>query len=139
MTRIRYSHLNVGAFYYIIDNFSCSSAVTFQKIWTSPPHFDPQEHYFQTGMSGHVFNFLWEVSIASATQPLCPYYVPTYFYLQLKVKINSRFGAQSFTYCIGPNTTALSIITAPRVNLNATAPKLLNLNNTTASWLKQHK
>ena len=36
--------LNFGAFYYIIHNFSCSSAETFQKNWTSPPHFEPQEH-----------------------------------------------------------------------------------------------
>ena len=38
-----------------------------------------------------------------------------------------------FDYRIGANTTALSIITAPRVNSNARAPRLLNLNNTTAS------
>ena len=28
---------NFGTFYYV------SSAGTFQNIWTSPPHFDPQE------------------------------------------------------------------------------------------------
>ena len=38
-------------------------------------------------------------------------------------------------YHIGANTTALLIITASRVNSNIKAPKLLNLNNTTASWL----
>ena len=38
-------------------------------------------------------------------------------------------------YRIGANTTALLIITASRVNSNTKAPKLLNLNNTTASWL----
>ena len=37
------------------------------------------------------------------------------------------------TYRIDANTTADSIITAPRVNLNTKAPKYLNLNNTTAS------
>ena len=36
-------------------------------------------------------------------------------------------------YRIGANTTALLIITASRVNSNTKAPKLLNLNNTTAS------
>ena len=36
-------------------------------------------------------------------------------------------------YRIGANTTALLIITASRVNSNIKAPKLLNLNNTTAS------
>ena len=38
-----------------------------------------------------------------------------------------------FTYRIGANTTALLIITASRINSNTKAPKLLNLNNTTAS------
>ena len=37
------------------------------------------------------------------------------------------------TYRIDANTTADSIITAPRVNLNTKAPKYLNLNNITAS------
>ena len=40
---------------------------------------------------------------------------------------------QTFAYRIGANTTALLIITASRVNSNTKAPKLLNLNNTTAS------
>ena len=35
-------------------------------------------------------------------------------------------------YRIGANTTALLIIAASRVNSNIKAPKLLNLNNTTA-------
>ena len=37
------------------------------------------------------------------------------------------------TYRIDANTTADSIIMAPRVNSNTKAPKYLNLNNITAS------
>ena len=40
---------------------------------------------------------------------------------------------QNCTYRIDANTTADSIITAPRVNSNTKAPKYLNLNNITAS------
>ena len=55
----------------------------------------------------------------------------------LGVNLNYYFHEKNmqFVYRIGANTTALLIITASRVNSNTKAPKLLNLNNTTASWL----
>ena len=45
---------------------------------------------------------------------------------------------QKNVYRIDANTTADSINTEPRINSNRKAPKFLNLNNTTASWLYRH-
>ena len=48
-------------------------------------------------------------------------------------KIFNYLPVPTANYRIDANTTADSIITAPRVNLNTKAPKYLNLNNITAS------